>query len=191
MEKQLLYEERELLRQIAAGDEPAFRKLLRLYGDRFYAVALKMTRSEEVAKDLVQDVFIGIWEKRQVLKDVKNPSSYFFTIIYRRIYCYYRKIASERNVLQAVSTGLADENPIEEKVLAKENQALIEAAIAQLPPRQQQVFILSKQEGLSREDIARQLNVSPNTVRNHLADAVKSVKMFLLKSYRILVAIFF
>lgn len=191
LKDELSYEEKDLLRQIAAGNESAFRKLLHLYGDRFYAVARKMTRSEDIAKDIVQEVFISIWEKRQVLNDVKHPASYFFTIIYRRIYTHFRKMASERNVLHIVSAESQYESPAEDKVLAKEDRELINAAIAQLPPRQQLVFRLSKQEGLSREDIAMQLNVSPNTVKNHLADAMKSIKIFLLKSYNMLALLFF
>jgi len=191
VKKQLPYEERDLLQQIAEGNELAFRELLQLYGERFYAVALKMTRSEDVAKDMVQDVFTGIWEKRQVLKQVQNPSSYFFTIIYRRIYSHYRKMASERNALQEVFNEPKHEGSAEESVFAKESRKLMNAAIAQLPPKQQQVFRLSKEDGLSREDIARQLKVSPNTVRNQLADAMKSIKVYLLKTYRIFIVLFF
>lgn len=169
----------------------AFRELVNIYGDRFYSLALKMTRSEEVAKDLVQDVFLNIWEKRLSLRDVENPSSYFFTIIYRRIFSYYRKKVSEKDVLRAVFLEKEPENSIEKKLLSKESCELIDGAIAQLPPRQQEVFRLTKLEGMSREEVARHLQVSPNTVRNHLADAVKFLRIFLRKSYIIILPVIF
>ena len=177
-----LYDEKELLAKIATGDERAFRKLFDLYKERFYAVALKMTRSDEVAGDIVQDVFMNIWSKRESLADVVNPSSYFFTAVYRRVYHHYRKTALEKKLLQAVPVVKESVNTTDEMVLAHESNELISQAISKLPPQQQLVFKLTKQEGLSREDIAQQLKISPNTVRNHLADALKFIRTFLRNS---------
>ena len=182
MDDDLKYDQKELLKQVAEGEESAFRKLFDLYKERFYAVALKMTRSDEVAEDIVQDVFMNIWSKRESLVDVDNPSSYFFTAVYRRVYHHYRKIALEKKLFQVVPPAKEWVNTTEEMVLAHENKNLISEAIAKLPPQQQLVFKLSKQEGLSRQDVANQLHISPNTVKNHLADAIKFIRIFLLKS---------
>lgn len=176
------YDGKALLAEIAAGDERAFRKLFDLYKKRFYAVALKMTRSDEVAEDIVQDVFMNIWSKRESLVDVDNPSSYFFTAVYRKVYHHYQKIALEKKILQVVPPVKEWVDTTEEMVLAHESKNLISQAIAKLPPQQQLVFKLSKQEGLSREDVARQLHISPNTVKNHLADAIKFIRVFLRNS---------
>lgn len=184
------YDEKALLAEIAAGDELAFRKLFDLYKERFYAVVLKMTNSDEVAQDIVQDVFMNIWTKRESLADVKNPSSYFFTAVYRRVYHHYRKIGLEKKLLQVASLVTESENTTEEMMLAHESMNLISQAIAKLPPQQQLVFKLSKQEGLSREDIAHQLHLSPNTVKNHLADAIKFIRVFLRNSTLVFLIIF-
>ena len=174
-----LYDEKALLSEIARGDERAFKKLFDLYKRRFYSVVLKMTRSDEVAEDIVQDVFMNIWNKRERLVDIDNPSSYFFTAVYRRIYHHYRKIAQEKKLLQVAPPVKESVNTTDEMVLARESNKLISQAITKLPPQQQRVFKLSKQEGLSREDVARQLQISPNTVKNHLADALKFIRTFL------------
>jgi RNA polymerase sigma-70 factor (family 1) len=174
-----LYDEKVLLAEIATGDEQAFKKLFDLYKERFYSVTLKMTRSDEVAEDIVQDVFMNIWNKRERLADINNPSSYFFTAVYRRIYHHYRKIAQEKKLLQVAPSIKESVNTTDEMVLAHESNKLISQAISKLPPQQQRVFKLSKQEGLSREDVARQLQISPNTVKNHLADALKFIRTFL------------
>ena len=176
------YDEKAIILKIAAGDESAFRELFDLYRERFYAVALKMTRSDEVAEDIVQDIFMHIWTKRESIMDVENPSSYFFTCVYRRVYQHYRKIALEKKLLQGVSSSKESVNTTEEMILAHESENLVSQAIAKLPPQQQMVFKLSKQDGLSREDIACQLHISPNTVKNHLSNAIKFIQAFLRNS---------
>lgn len=141
-----------------------------------------MTRSDEVAEDIVQDVFMNIWIKRESLVDVDNSSAYFFTAVYRRVYHHYRKIALEKKLLRVAPPIKESVNTTEEMVLARESNELISQAIDKLPPQQQLVFKLSKQDGLSREDVARQLQISPHTVKNHLADALKFIRIFLHNS---------
>lgn len=192
MPEELPYQEKFLLLQIAAGDEKAFKKLFDLYKERFYAVVLKMTRSDEVAKDIVQEVFTNIWSKRESLVDITNPSSYFFTAVYRRVYHHFRKIALERKLLEAIPAVKESVNTTDEMVLANESSQLISTAISKLPRQQQLVFKLAKQEGLSRADIAQQLQISPNTVKNHLAEALKFIRTFLHNSaFTFLIAFWF
>lgn len=173
------YDEKELLSRIAEGDERAFRVFFDRYKDRFYAVVLKMTRSDSVAEEIVQEIFIKIWQKRTSLKEIDYPETYFFTAVYRRVYNHYKKLALERKLLGLISESPGFRNITDETVLAQESERLINEAISKLPPQQQLVFTLSKQEGLSREQIAEQLHISPHTVRNHLADAVKFIKAYL------------
>lgn len=184
------YDEKALLAKIASGDERAFRKLFDLYNERFYAIALKMTRSDEVAEDIVQDVFMNLWIKKESLVNVVNPSSYFFTAVYRKIYHHYRSEALNRKFLHSMSPVEKLADATEEKVLAHESETLISKAISQLPPQQKLVFKLSKQEGFSRADVAHQLNITPNTVRNHLADAIKFIRNFLRNTAYILPYLF-
>ena len=185
-----LYTEKVLLKKVATGDEGAFRQLFDLYKERFYAVVLKMTGSDEIAKDIVQDTFMNIWDKRETMADVDNPSAYFFTAVYRRVYHHYRKVAQEKKLLQEASPINALVNTTEEMILAHESNELISEALAKLPPQQQLVFKLSRQDGLSREDVARQLQISPNTVRNHLAQAIKFIRVFLRNSEATFLIIF-
>lgn len=176
------YDEKSLLREIALGKEQAFRELFDRYKERFYATVLKMTGSDDVTKDIVQDVFLKIWVNRESLRNIENSPAYFFTVVYRRIYQHYRKVALDRKCLRVASPVKESVNTTEEMLLARESRSLIAKAVAKLPPQQQLIFKLSKLEGMSREDVARQLNISPNTVRNHLADAVKTIRVFLQSS---------
>ncbi len=176
------YDEKELLLHIADGDERAFRIFFDLYRNRFYAVVLKMTKSDLVAEEIVQEVFMHIWEKRELLRNVQAPSAYFFTAVYRRIYNHYKRLALERRMLghEAQSIGITDAT--NETVLANESKRLISKAIASLPPQQQLVFKLSKEAGLTREQVAKELNISPNTVKNHLGEAIKTIRVYLDKA---------
>lgn len=184
------YDEKALLAEVSLGDQRAFRALFDRYKQRFYSTVLKMTGSDEVAQDIVQDVFLKIWTNRENLGNIDNPSAYFFTSVYRRVYQHYRKVALERKILQVAAPTKGSVNTTDEMVLAHESRNLISQAVAKLPPQQQLVFKLSKEEGLSREDVASQLKISPHTVRNHLADAIKSIRVFLQRSSLIFLVMF-
>lgn len=149
------------------------------YKDRFYYVALKMTGLEHASEETVQEVFIQIWKQRESLAGVENPDAYFFTILYRQVYQFYKKTALEKKLELAIAEAPISKNFTDETVMAKESERLINEAVSRLPAQQQLVFKLSKQEGLSREEIAAQMNISPNTVRNHLAEAMKSIRIYL------------
>lgn len=183
-----LYEKNELFQRIADGDEKAFRILFDVYKDRFYAVARKMTRSESIAEEMVQEVFIKIWQYRTNLTQVTNPDSYFFTMLYRQVYSHYKKLALNEKMLTLITRSPVFQNITDEAVLARESEKLINEAVAKLPTQQRLVFKMSKQEGLSREQIAEKLRISPNTVRNHLTDALSFVRTYLYRALFLLCA---
>ena len=173
-----LYDEKILLLKISEGDERAFKKLFDIYYGRFYAVALKMTQSDEIAKDIVQDVFMNLWIIRENLGGIDNPCSYFFTAVYRRIYHHYRKVALEKKIFEQLPVPESADTT-DEIILIREMTKRVSQAIDRLPLQQQLVFKLVKQEGLSRKEIADKLQISPHTVKNHLAVALKFIRSFL------------
>ena len=138
-----------------------------------------MTRSHSAAEELVQEIFVGIWQKRELLNNVSHPDAYFITAVYRKVYRHYRKLALNRKISRVAAASPGSGHVTEETVLMQESQRLINEAIEKLPQQQQLVFRLSRHDGLSREEIAEQLHISPNTVRNHLADAIKFIRAYL------------
>jgi RNA polymerase sigma-70 factor (ECF subfamily) len=163
------------------GDEKSFRILFDHYKDRFYWTVYKMTGREEIAEETVQEVFLNIWRQREALTEVKDPDAYFFTIVYRQVYLFYKKQAIEKKGMLAVSETSESRNFTDETILAKESERMIQKAITRLPSQQKRVFELSKLEGLTRVQIAEKLEISPNTVRNHMSEAMKSVQAYLKK----------
>lgn len=178
-----------LFKQVSEGDESAFRLVFDRYKAPFYSAAFKMTRSAELAEDIVQEVFITLWKKREMVGLADNPEAYLFKILHNAIYTQFRKLALERQLKQTLADGNKEPegSPVEALLLEKENRAILETAIGQLPAQQQMVYRLAKQEGLSREEIAERLNISPNTVRNHLAAAVEYIRSYFNKEASALV----
>ena len=179
MENFTPYDKPVLLRQVALGDEKAFRMLFDEYKDRFYSVSLKMTGNSDLAQEMVQDIFVKIWKNRATLPDIQNPDAYLLTALYRQIFKYYKKLALERKLLRVIAESPAFQNITDETVLARESERLINEAISKLPQQRQLVFRLSKQDGLTRDQVAEKLNISPHTVRNHMAEAIKFIRAYL------------
>jgi len=183
MHKDLPYNIPVLLKQVAEGDEQAFRMVFDHYKEPFYATAFKMTHSVDIAEEIVQEVFVTLWVKRNFIGAAKRPEGYVFTILHNCIYSYFRKLVQDRQLKSKMEQEIEEnENPIETLLLEKENRAILENVISQLPPQQKLIYKLAKQEGISREEIARKLNISPNTVRNHLASAVDYLRAYFKKS---------
>lgn len=186
----LLYE-RDLLQRVALGDEKAFRSVFYYFKDGFYAAALKMTHSADIAEEIVQDVFVTLWMRRSALANVENPTSYLFTIVYNRIRRHFKTLAIEERVKQSFASRQPDNECLTmNHLIEKENQRLLQDVLCQLSPQQFQVYQLSKLEGLSRNEIAAQLGISPNTVKNHLLKAVKHIRSHFQKSLKAFLCFF-
>lgn len=175
-----LHNEKELIRLIAGDDEIAFRQLFERYSDNIYGVAMAYTKSADAAEEIVQDVFVKIWMNRNKLLQVERFDDYLFIVARNYILNYLRN--NKKN--KQFTTQLFDhfgEHAItpEDEFLVKESQKLIEQAVAALPPQQQMVYELRRRQDLSLEDIASQMNISRNTARNHLNQALKQIKEYL------------
>jgi len=183
MHEDLQYDIQVLLKRVAEGDEEAFRTVFNHYKAPFHTSAFKMTRSVNATEEIVQEVFVTLWIKRKMIAIAKSPEGYIFSILHNCIYSHFRKLVLERQLKSKVEQSEEkSENPVEVLLLEKEKRTILENLINQLPPQQKLIYKLAKQEGVSREEIAKQLNISPNTVRNHLAAAVDYLRIYFKKS---------
>lgn len=168
---------KKLLEDITNDDEIAFREIFDHYKIPFYATALKMTRSETIAEEIVQEAFVAIWIKRKLVAAANTPKAYIFTILHNCIYAHFRKLTQERLLKLKIERKVEfSEDVVESLLIEKEDREKLERVINQLPPQQKIIYKLAKQQGYKYEEIAVQLNISPNTVRNHLSAAVAHLR---------------
>lgn len=171
------YDINDLLMCTGDGNELAFRRVIDFYKERFYAASLKMTHSGDIAEEIVQEVFVNLWIKRAQVAAAANPEGYLFAMLHNSIYAHFRKLALEKTMRKKLGEQSwdIDSNPVEDMLFAKEDGKIFEAVINQLPRQQRMVYKLSKQQGLSRQEVADHLHISPNTVKNHLQQAMRFI----------------
>lgn len=167
-----------LIRQVATGDEPAFRKLFYLHWDNIYSVAFTFTRSQVIAEEIVQDVFLKIWLKREQLTAVDNFDNYLFIIARNHIYNQLRKKAGAVPLPEQEEHHEYHASP-EQALLLKETARIVREAVQQLPQQQRLVFELSRNEGLDYASIAHRLGVSRLTVKSHMNKALHAIRAYL------------
>jgi RNA polymerase sigma-70 factor (ECF subfamily) len=158
----------------------AFGELFRRYDSRIYPFVLKMIRTTALAEEITQEIFIKIWQHREKLEQVVNPEAYIFTIAARQTLDQIRRQLSENRMLQRLSVIRPDaHNDTDETLLLRDRTSLLQQAVDQLSPQQKAVYTLSRDNGLNYEQISRQLNISPNTVRNHLVKALQTIRSYM------------
>ncbi|HSC38360.1 MAG TPA: RNA polymerase sigma-70 factor [Chitinophagaceae bacterium] len=168
---------------VAAGDEHAFERLFFAFKDRVYEIGFIYTESAMLAEEIVQDVFVRIWVKRAELPAVKNFPAWVFTVAKNQAFNVLRnRVHRQRAMDELVAHVPAEAAPADEKLHGAQTRRLIAEAMDLLPPQQRQVFQLIRLEGHSREETARIMGLSPNTVKVHLNIGLKIIRAYLLKN---------
>lgn len=175
-----IYNEGEVLRLLKQGSELAFAQLFDHYRPRIYRTARRFLKSTELAEEIVQEVFLKVWLKRETLHQVESLDAFLYTMARNLTFDALRKLSTESIAKQQLALAAEESDNITDLTL-QENQytELLEQAVAQLSPQQKQVFQLAKVEGLTHEAIAERLNISRLTVKTHMAKALQSIRSHL------------
>lgn len=176
--------DRQILISCSIGNQTAFRKLFEEYRKKIYATSYKITGSEYASEEIVQEVFIDLWEGRLNLRNVDKPSGYIFRIVYRKIYHYLRRLNRDRRLQQGLLKAGKDKyNNTEEYINFKDVQGLIDQAVEKLPPRRKLIYKLSREEELNNLEITQKLDgsISPLTVKKHLILALNDLRASLIR----------
>ena len=169
--------EKGLIDQIKEGKKHAFQKLYETYAPRLYKFAMAYLKNESEAEELVQNVFIKIWEKREDLDHSKNLKSYIYKLSINTIYVFIRKRNIENAFIDyAKNNYKEDDNNTWHTVILNEMQANLSKLVAKLPEQQRKIYHLSKEKGMTNDEIARELDLSKRTVENHLYRALTYLK---------------
>lgn len=167
------------LRDLANGSNEAFNSLFHKYKDRIYSVALHMLKSEDLAEEQVQEVFMKVWLKRKLLSEINNFEAYLYTTT-RNLVIDSLKLATKNNKLKTSGVVMeTSENKTDFSIREQQMKELLDSITEKLPPQQKKIFILVKEHGLSHEKVAEQLNISPLTVKKHMSQALKFVRLHL------------
>lgn len=169
-------EEKRVLDLLAQGNEFAFTLLFDHYRARIYGVALKFLKARELAEEVVQEVFLKVWTKRQQLTGIVNFEAYLFTIARNLIFDFIKDIARDTVGKKQLEKTLQHTVDTERPLLEEQYEKLLHEAVSQLPPQQKQIFRLAKEEGLSHQAIAEQLQISRLTVKTHMAKALHKIR---------------
>lgn len=172
------YEEKEILSQIAAGDEVAFTRLFKQYHQLLGTYILRFTRSRELTEEIVQDVFMKLWLNRANLTEVVEFRAYLFTVSKNHVLNCLKKIAKERLITIGLEENelIPDQN---ETSLESAYYELIDEAIDLLPPQQQKVYLMSRHQRLKYAEIAIKLNLSKETVKKYLQISSDSISSYI------------
>lgn len=171
------HSEKLLLQRVANGDEIAFAQLFKLHFNQLGAFIFRITESESLTQEIVQDAFLKVWTNRSALAEINCFKAYLQVVARNHAFNCLKQIARENsrkkewvNTVLRLATNDTDDKD------AVDTGNLIDEAVALLPPQQKRVYTLSRQDGLKQEEIARELGISLETVKKHMVLALRFLK---------------
>lgn len=166
-----------LIQALKSGNTDAYTFLVDEYHQKLCVYAFNLSHDHSNAEDIVQNVFVRVWQKRDNLKDDISLQSFLYKLVYNEFIDLYRKkksaIALEKKYIEALDLVISDhdDNSVLERLIS-----LVKDEIQNLPPKCKQTFLLSKQEGLTNIEIADYLNVSIKTVEAQITKAFSIIR---------------
>ena len=182
----VLYDENDsnLLQQVAAGNEHAFRQLVEKYSGLLYKFIHRHTNDSQLSEEIVQDIFIKIWQTRETLTSLRSFRAFLLVVSRNHVLNTIKKMMREKKKQwewQKENTNLQEEDQQE----LEEVFGLIDDAVNRLPPQQKRVWILSRREGLKYEQIAAEMNISRDAVKKYLQYANGAIKEHVVNNINI------
>jgi RNA polymerase sigma-70 factor (ECF subfamily) len=169
----------EVFKLTKSSDHFAYTEIYHRYFHLIYHHAFKKLRKEDVAKDVVQDVFTTLWMKRSAIAVESNLAGYLYTSVRNRIFNFWAHCAVESAYWDAVADVNAVENCVadtDHKVREQQLSDYIDRQITELPPKMKRIFLLSRREYLTHRQIAEQLNTSEENVSKQVGNALKILR---------------
>lgn len=166
------------------GDVEAFNKLFYQYAGKVRYMAGLFIPDPEIAKDVVQDIFFKIWEKRHLIDENLSFQSYLLqatkNLLINLVKSRLREIEAKKYFLDVLENS---GNQVEEYIIFSELEDQVTKRLEELPPRQRQIFMLSRNEGLKNSEIAQRLNISKKTVEAHIYEVLKQLKVLVKRDH--------
>lgn len=173
-----LLSEGDLGELLAQGSQVAFRELYNRYWKKVYKLALNYLKQPQEAEDLVQNIFIKLWLKHSTLAEIKSFDAYLRVVTRHEVISYLRQNQLPVAELDGNIEISTDDSP-HKQAISRESAALISKAIEQLPPQRREVFKLSREQGLTYDQIASRTGIVRDTVKKHITRALVSIRQYL------------
>ena len=170
-------EDKALLIRLSEGDETAFVKIYNQYRHKTYTYAYQLSKSADTADEIVQEVFIRIWQKRAQINTDLSFNAYLRKITLNHVLNHLKKVARQKSLQEEVFQLIGISNShTEDQLQEKELRKVYTDAIARLPAQKKLIYQMSRTEELSHEEIAVKLDISKNTVKNHMVEASRFIR---------------
>lgn len=177
-----LYDENKLLQDVVNGNETAFRELMNRYWDKMYGNILYHCKKQELAEELTQDLFVAVWQNRDQLPEIQRFDAWLYAIARNLVLGAFRK-----KVIPLLDTNLFDPYFLDDGLTGvdllelKELHTVLTNEIAQLPAQMQRAFTLHRIQGLSHEEVAKEMNISRFSSQTYVARATMLLRAALAR----------
>ncbi|MEE9363309.1 MAG: RNA polymerase sigma-70 factor [Cellulophaga sp.] len=176
--KKLDLNNEQILISLRNGDKKAFKIIFDMYQKKLFYFVFSITKSEYATEEILQEVFIKIWTLRETIDPTQSFSSFIHTIARNLTYNHLRSVASRKSLKMELWKNLTYlSEQTKNSILYNEYQAIVDDIVSSLPKQKRSIFILSKKEGKSNQEIADLLGITPKTVKNHLWKTLQTIKI--------------
>lgn len=166
-----------LLASLKKGNRAAFEAIFDLYENRLYYFVFSITKSEYATEEILQEVFIKIWTKKETIDPKRSFESFIFTIAKNLTYNYLRNIANQQSLKEEYWKNISSLNEeTKDSILLAEYEDIVQDILQQIPTQKRSIYILSKQQGKSNKEIADLLGITQKTVKNHLWKTLQIIR---------------
>lgn len=177
MDKKIHSDDKKSVSQLLKGNAFAFENLFNQYAKKLYFFAFGYLKSKPEAEEVVQEVFLKIWQNRTSLNPELSFNAYLFKIAYHQITEKFRKVSLEQKYLHDITKeAILFNDDLNERTNYQSLLELVEKRIDKLPFRQKEVLLLRKMDGLSIREISEKLEIAPKTIEHHLTEAIKNIR---------------
>lgn len=174
-----IFDETALLERLKNSDTSAFIQLYNHYHHPLYIYILRFVKVPASAEDILQDVFLKIWQIRERINPELSFNAYLYKISRNKIFKVLKKMGDDEHMrVKLVEQLEIDTEAPHLKLLWKQYNSLLQQAISQLPPQRQRVFKLCREQGKTYEEAATELGISKHTIKEHMVSAMKSIKEY-------------
>lgn len=168
--------EQKLVKKLRKGCHQSFTTLFHLYARKLYNFSYKYTDSHAESEEIVQEVFLKIWNKKETINPKLSFNAFLITIAKNHIFNKIKKETSRKQYRAQIEPSSLVTNETENKVIFADLAEIAKSEVEGLPPKRKQIFLLRRDSGLSVKEIAKQLGIAESTVENQMNKAIKTLK---------------